>query len=48
MLLGLARVELSKGILEFMAQKDGSMEVEALKVDGHDILYQVAVFREED
>jgi hypothetical protein len=39
MLLGLARVELSKSLLEFMAQKDGSMKVEAFKVDVHDILY---------
>lgn len=47
-LLRIARVKLIKARLEFVAQKDGSMEVETFKVDVHDILNKVAIFRQED
>jgi hypothetical protein len=39
---------LSKRLLKFVAKKDGSMEVEALKVDVHNILDQITIFWQED
>jgi len=48
MLRRLARVKLSKSLLKFVAQKDGSMEIEAVKVDIHNILNQITIFWQED
>ena len=39
---------MSKGLLQFVAQKNGSMEIEALKVNIHNILNQVTIFWQED